>query len=173
MLAALLKPLGGTVTAFERDPERFKTLKRMLDTARAKCMCAWSQSSLIVAAVRHVLQDFMAIDPADPSYANVTHLLVDPSCCAQACITIALTVSRLWHRLAHGRAQSVGRRARSGAPQVAVRLSDRHPLARHALHISATHRLLDLQRPRAGERTGRRAGPAEARVRRVVDRAAF
>lgn len=33
-------------------------------------------------AVRHVLGDFMAIDSADPSYADVTHLLVDPSCCA-------------------------------------------------------------------------------------------
>lgn len=37
MLAALLTPHGGSVVAFERDPERFKTLKRMLDMARAKC----------------------------------------------------------------------------------------------------------------------------------------
>ena len=46
MLAALLKPTGGTVTAFERDPERFKTLKRMLNTARAKCASASGRGPL-------------------------------------------------------------------------------------------------------------------------------
>lgn len=29
--------------------------------------------------------DFLSIDPADPKYKNVTHFLVDPSCCTRNC----------------------------------------------------------------------------------------
>ena len=47
MLVALLKPHGGKVVAFERDPERFKTLKRMLDMAQAKCACSRRSPPLI------------------------------------------------------------------------------------------------------------------------------
>ncbi|ORY75138.1 putative methyltransferase C2C4.06c [Protomyces lactucae-debilis] len=64
-LAALLQGTG-KLFAFERDPRRVQVLQTMLDKAGAPC------------TVAH--QDFTRTDPKDAQYAQVTHLLLDPSC---------------------------------------------------------------------------------------------
>ncbi|KAF9064180.1 S-adenosyl-L-methionine-dependent methyltransferase [Rhodocollybia butyracea] len=57
----------GTLFAFERDRKRFSTLQTML--AKAKCK-----------NVEPVNADFLTVDPSDPKYSQVTHILLDPSC---------------------------------------------------------------------------------------------
>lgn len=57
------------VFACERDAARTKTLQSMLD-------CAGANSKVRVLAN----QDFLALDPLDCMFSNVTHLLLDPSC---------------------------------------------------------------------------------------------
>ena len=64
-LAAILQGSGNLI-AFERDNKRVLVLKDMLAKAGAQ------------ADVIH--QDFTRADPHDPKFANVTHLLLDPSC---------------------------------------------------------------------------------------------
>lgn len=66
LLCALMKGRG-KLYAFERDKKRFRTLKKMLD--RAKC-----------SNVEPMNADFLAVDPSDPKYALVSHILLDPSC---------------------------------------------------------------------------------------------
>ncbi len=56
------------IFACERDPSRSKTLQAMIDKAGA--------TNVVVLAK----QDFLALDPSAPKFANVTHLLLDPSC---------------------------------------------------------------------------------------------
>lgn len=67
-LGALMRG-AGTLYAFERAPPRHRTLVRMLQ--RAGCVRPHGN-------VEALQQDFLAADPAD--YADVTHLLLDPSC---------------------------------------------------------------------------------------------
>jgi 25S rRNA (cytosine2278-C5)-methyltransferase len=57
------------IFACERDPYRSQTLQKMVTLAGAE-------------NVVHILakQDFLALDPADVRFINVTHLLLDPSC---------------------------------------------------------------------------------------------
>ncbi|KAJ3917093.1 S-adenosyl-L-methionine-dependent methyltransferase [Lentinula edodes] len=57
----------GTLFAFERDRKRFSTLQAMLSKARCK-------------NVEPVNTDFLLVDPMDPKYSGVTHILLDPSC---------------------------------------------------------------------------------------------
>ncbi|KAL0954648.1 hypothetical protein HGRIS_003600 [Hohenbuehelia grisea] len=57
----------GKLYAFERDRRRFSTLTKMLSNAQCK-------------NVSPVNADFLTVDPLDPSYASVTHILLDPSC---------------------------------------------------------------------------------------------
>ncbi|KAJ3853965.1 S-adenosyl-L-methionine-dependent methyltransferase [Lentinula lateritia] len=57
----------GTLFAFERDRKRFSTLRAMLLKARCK-------------NVEPVNTDFLMVDPMDPKYSGVTHILLDPSC---------------------------------------------------------------------------------------------
>lgn len=64
-LAALLCGTG-KVLAFERDNKRVNVLRKMLTTANA--------------SVEVLHQDFTRTDPFDDKYAEVTHLLLDPSC---------------------------------------------------------------------------------------------
>jgi len=66
-LAGAVGP-SGTVHAFDRDRSRYELLNRML---------ARGHASAIVQA-RHA--DFLRVRPDDERYANVTHILVDPSC---------------------------------------------------------------------------------------------
>lgn len=56
------------IYACERDPARSTTLQRMVDKAGASQV--------------HVMgrQDFLALQPQNTEFANVTHLLLDPSC---------------------------------------------------------------------------------------------
>ncbi|EJU04571.1 S-adenosyl-L-methionine-dependent methyltransferase [Dacryopinax primogenitus] len=57
----------GEITAFERDPKRFKTLQIMLKKARCK-------------NVTPLNKDFLSVDPEDDVFEGVTHILLDPSC---------------------------------------------------------------------------------------------
>ncbi|PPQ83431.1 hypothetical protein CVT25_007022 [Psilocybe cyanescens] len=65
-LSALMKNKG-KLFAFERDQKRFTTLKMML--SKAGC-----------SNVSPINADFLTIDPQDPQFINVTHILLDPSC---------------------------------------------------------------------------------------------
>ncbi|KAJ7510374.1 S-adenosyl-L-methionine-dependent methyltransferase [Mycena galericulata] len=65
-LSALMRNIG-TLYAFERDRKRFGTLTMML--ARAGCK-----------NVQPLNSDFLTIDPSDPKFAKVSHILLDPSC---------------------------------------------------------------------------------------------
>ncbi|PCH42320.1 S-adenosyl-L-methionine-dependent methyltransferase [Wolfiporia cocos MD-104 SS10] len=65
-LSALMENKG-KLFAFERDKKRFSTLRMML--AKARCQNVQPQNA-----------DFLATSPADPQYASVTHILLDPSC---------------------------------------------------------------------------------------------
>lgn len=89
MASALVagEPINGKVTACERDQGRFKVLKDMLKRADAKS--ARTHASIffrmlifIRADVQPMNVDFLSLKPDDPKLKNVTHLLVDPSCCA-------------------------------------------------------------------------------------------
>nr|GAT60990.1 predicted protein [Mycena chlorophos] len=57
----------GKLFAFERDRKRFGTLSMMV--SRAGCT-----------NVDPVNADFLTVDPQDAKYADVTHILLDPSC---------------------------------------------------------------------------------------------
>jgi 25S rRNA (cytosine2278-C5)-methyltransferase len=57
------------VFACERDAKRSVTLQSMLDRAGA--------ASMVKVLAK---QDFLALDPLDQKFSNVTHLLLDPSC---------------------------------------------------------------------------------------------
>ncbi|KAF9048596.1 S-adenosyl-L-methionine-dependent methyltransferase [Panaeolus papilionaceus] len=65
-LSALMQSKG-TLYAFERDRNRFSTLKNML--AKAGCK-----------NVSPINADFLTVDPLDPKYSRATHILLDPSC---------------------------------------------------------------------------------------------
>ncbi|KAF5382066.1 hypothetical protein D9615_004285 [Tricholomella constricta] len=65
-LSALMKNKG-KLFAFERDKKRFVTLTAMLSRAGCK-------------NVEPLNVDFLTVDPLDPKYNRVTHILLDPSC---------------------------------------------------------------------------------------------
>ncbi|KAH9812802.1 S-adenosyl-L-methionine-dependent methyltransferase [Melampsora americana] len=67
MLSALVGT-SGKVWAFEKDPERFETLKSMV--AKAGCR-----------NVECIRGDFLSVKTNDSRFHNVTHILLDPSCC--------------------------------------------------------------------------------------------
>lgn len=69
-LAAAMGEIGskGKVFACERDSSRSKTLLSMVAKAGADKVEVLAK------------QDFLAIDPCDTRFRNVTHLLLDPSC---------------------------------------------------------------------------------------------
>ena len=67
--AQSLPGLHSHVFACERDADRSKTLKMMLQRSGA--------NGLVTVLAR---QDFLALDPHDTRFRNVTHLLLDPSC---------------------------------------------------------------------------------------------
>ena len=72
-LAAILSSQSSTsshhIYACERDVARSTTLQKMIKLAGA------SQTVTVKAR-----QDFLALDPMNPDFTNVTHLLLDPSC---------------------------------------------------------------------------------------------
>jgi len=65
-LSALMENKG-KLYAFERDKKRFATLTMMLSRAGCK-------------NVEPVNTDFLVVDPLDPKFQSVTHILLDPSC---------------------------------------------------------------------------------------------
>jgi putative methyltransferase len=60
---------GLKIFACERDPLRSETLRKMVNVAGA--------DSVVTVLAK---QDFLALDPDDARFTNVTHLLLDPSC---------------------------------------------------------------------------------------------
>ena len=69
-LAAYLHEMGGSghVWAFDRAPDRFKTLEARVAEARAS------------GNVTCRLRDFLGVDPAESELRNVRAILLDPSC---------------------------------------------------------------------------------------------
>ncbi|KAM4760053.1 28S rRNA (cytosine-C(5))-methyltransferase isoform 1-T1 [Cyanocitta cristata] len=65
-LAAILKNKG-QIFAFDVDPKRVATMNTLL-TRAGVTGCQLAQ------------QDFLTVDPRDPKYSRVTHILLDPSC---------------------------------------------------------------------------------------------
>ncbi|KAG8906321.1 hypothetical protein FRB99_007101 [Tulasnella sp. 403] len=65
-LSALMNGTG-RIIAFERDRRRFDTLQTMVTKAGCKNV-----------QTRHA--DFLRIEPSDPQFQDVTHILLDPSC---------------------------------------------------------------------------------------------
>ncbi|NWT03045.1 NSUN5 methyltransferase, partial [Mionectes macconnelli] len=65
-LAAILRNKG-QIFAFDVDPKRVATMNTLL--ARAG-----------VTGCQLAQQDFLAVDPGEPKYSKVTHILLDPSC---------------------------------------------------------------------------------------------
>nr|XP_033778846.1 probable 28S rRNA (cytosine-C(5))-methyltransferase isoform X2 [Geotrypetes seraphini] len=65
-LAAILKNTG-KIFAFDLDTKRLATMSTLLLRAGVTC---------------HEManQDFLQVEPCDPKYMNVTHILLDPSC---------------------------------------------------------------------------------------------
>ncbi|KAI6025115.1 hypothetical protein PISMIDRAFT_90082 [Pisolithus microcarpus 441] len=78
-MSALMANMG-KLYAFERDQKRYRTLKAMLNKAGCKNAEA-------------INADFLTVDPSDPKYGRVTHILLDPSCSGSG------IVNRLDHSL--------------------------------------------------------------------------
>ncbi|KAJ3094619.1 hypothetical protein HK100_006083, partial [Physocladia obscura] len=57
----------GTIHAFDKDPLRLQTLIKL--TGRAKCK-----------NIKPLRTSFLDINPLDKTYAEATHILLDPSC---------------------------------------------------------------------------------------------
>ncbi|NWQ66441.1 NSUN5 methyltransferase, partial [Neopipo cinnamomea] len=72
-LAAILRNKG-QIFAFDVDPKRVATMNTLL--ARAG-----------VTGCQLAQQDFLAVDPGDPKYSRVTHILLDPSCSGSGMVT--------------------------------------------------------------------------------------
>jgi putative methyltransferase len=85
---------AGHVFAFERSPKRVETLRSRLAAAGA---------GELVSAVH---SDWLESDPADPKYANVVGVLVDPSCSGSG-----MTAQAALDQAIGNRAQSRGGRA--------------------------------------------------------------
>ncbi|NXF77785.1 NSUN5 methyltransferase, partial [Sclerurus mexicanus] len=72
-LAAILRNKG-QIFAFDVDPKRVATTNTLL--ARAG-----------VTGCQLAQQDFLTVDPGDPKYSRVTHILLDPSCSGSGMVT--------------------------------------------------------------------------------------
>ncbi|NXY21757.1 NSUN5 methyltransferase, partial [Atrichornis clamosus] len=72
-LAAILKNKG-QIFAFDVDPKRVATMNTLL-TRAGVTGCQLAQ------------QDFLTVDPGDPKYSRVTHILLDPSCSGSGMVT--------------------------------------------------------------------------------------
>ncbi len=76
-LAAVLGNQG-VVFAFDRSEQRLENLRKLVALRGATC-------------VRPKLADFMTVDPADTTYSQVTHILLDPSCSSSGMSSTATT----------------------------------------------------------------------------------
>ncbi|NXM70352.1 NSUN5 methyltransferase, partial [Serilophus lunatus] len=72
-LAAILKNKG-QIFAFDVDPKRVATMNTLLTRAG-------------VTGCKLAQQDFLTVDPGDPKYSRVTHILLDPSCSGSGMVT--------------------------------------------------------------------------------------
>ncbi|NXD81646.1 NSUN5 methyltransferase, partial [Halcyon senegalensis] len=75
-LAAILKNKG-QIFAFDVDTKRLATMNTMLMRAG-------------VTGFQLAQQDFLTVDPRDPKYSKVTHILLDPSCSGSGMVTRVL-----------------------------------------------------------------------------------
>ena len=76
-IAALLQNQG-VVFAFDRSAQRLENLRKLVAARGATC-------------VRPKVADFMTVDPADSTYSQVSHILLDPSCSSSGMSTTATT----------------------------------------------------------------------------------
>lgn len=104
------------IYACERDAARAKTLQRMVDKA--------GPSQVQVMA----RQDFLALNPHDPRFADVTHLLLDPSCSGSGIVgredvpSLSLPVDpRAQLTASNGQAKSKKRKRNETGPEPAER----------------------------------------------------
>ncbi|NXJ69751.1 NSUN5 methyltransferase, partial [Rostratula benghalensis] len=72
-LAAILKNKG-QIFAFDVDTKRLATMNTLLMRAG-------------VTGFQLAQQDFLTVDPGDPRYSKVTHILLDPSCSGSGMVT--------------------------------------------------------------------------------------
>ncbi|NXS55173.1 NSUN5 methyltransferase, partial [Brachypteracias leptosomus] len=77
-LAALLRNKG-QIFAFDVDTKRLATMNTLLMRAG-------------VTSFQLAQQDFLTVDPGDPKYSRVTHILLDPSCSGSGMLTRLLGV---------------------------------------------------------------------------------
>ena len=76
-LAAAIGPTGHVI-GVEKDRKRVETLKKMVEKAGASDCLALIVTSDLVTTILNA--DFTTLDPLDRRFANVTHILLDPSC---------------------------------------------------------------------------------------------
>lgn len=67
MFTPVLGSVSSQIFAFDVDTKRLATMNTMLMRAG-------------VTAFQLAQQDFLTVDPRDPKYHKVTHILLDPSC---------------------------------------------------------------------------------------------
>ncbi|XP_009998511.1 PREDICTED: E3 ubiquitin-protein ligase TRIM50 [Chaetura pelagica] len=73
-LAGLLRNKAGGIFAFDVDTKRLATMNTLLMRAG-------------VTGFQLAQQDFLTVDPRDPKYSKVTHILLDPSCSGSGMVT--------------------------------------------------------------------------------------
>ncbi|NXC86852.1 NSUN5 methyltransferase, partial [Cercotrichas coryphoeus] len=110
-LAAILKNKG-QIFAFDVDPKRVATMSTLLTRAGVTC-CQLAQ------------QDFLTVDPRDPKYSRVTHILLDPSCSGSGMVT-----------------RGPGEEAASSAERLQALSGFQRRVLNHALSFPALQRLV-------------------------------
>jgi putative methyltransferase len=65
---------SGKIFAFDLDPSRLATMKKLMHRASVTC-----------AVLKH--QNFLKVNPKDIRYSRVEYVIVDPSCSGSGCVT--------------------------------------------------------------------------------------
>ncbi|NXE29153.1 NSUN5 methyltransferase, partial [Ardeotis kori] len=110
-LAAILKNKG-QIFAFDVDAKRLATMNTMLMRAG-------------VTGFQLAQQDFLTVDPGDPKYSKVTHILLDPSCSGSGMVN-----------------RVPGEEAGPSAERLQALAAFQHKVLSHALSFPALRRLV-------------------------------